>query len=96
MTNVVEFVLMYAGFAIIVVASIHEFGGISFIVDRVPSTNLTLTGDHSAQTVVVWFLIALWTFVDPSFHQRSAAAKNERTARMGFSCRWDFGSSSMS
>jgi SSS family solute:Na+ symporter len=33
--------------------------------------------------VVVWFLIALWTFVDPSFHQRSGAAKDERTARNG-------------
>jgi SSS family solute:Na+ symporter len=32
---------------------------------------------------VVWFFIALWTFVDPGFYQRCAAAKSPEVARKG-------------
>jgi SSS family solute:Na+ symporter len=33
--------------------------------------------------VIVWFFIALWTLVDPSFHQRCYAAKSGEVARRG-------------
>jgi SSS family solute:Na+ symporter len=35
------------------------------------------------QFILVWFMIALWTLVDPSFHQRCYAAKSGTTARNG-------------
>ena len=35
------------------------------------------------QYIFAWFFIALWTFVDPGFYQRCAAAKSPTTARNG-------------
>ena len=37
----------------------------------------------SWQMILVWFFIASWTFVDPGFYQRSAAARDPATARRG-------------
>ena len=82
-TNVFEFVLMYLGFAVLLLTAVSAEGGVSFLTDRLPETHLTAFGEHSPQYIAVWFFIALWTIVDPSFHQRCAAAKNERTARNG-------------
>jgi solute:Na+ symporter, SSS family len=45
--------------------------------------HLDITGGNSIQYILVWFFIALWTFVDPSFHQRAAAAESPETARKG-------------
>ncbi len=83
MTNVVEFVMMYAGFAVMVALALPAVGGLSGLAARVPPLHLVPGGGHDVQYIAVWFLIALWTMVDPSFHQRSAAAKDERTARNG-------------
>ncbi|OGU32442.1 MAG: hypothetical protein A2X67_14430 [Ignavibacteria bacterium GWA2_55_11] len=83
MTNVAEFLLMYLGFAVMVAVAVTTFGGFDFLTENVPPEHLTLTGGQSPQYILVWFLIALWTMVDPSFHQRSASAKDERTARNG-------------
>lgn len=83
MTNVVEFVMMYVGFAVIVVLAIPAAGGMEGMIAGLPESHLDPTGGQSPQFIVVWFLIALWTMVDPSFHQRAAAAKDERTARNG-------------
>jgi SSS family solute:Na+ symporter len=33
--------------------------------------------------IIVWFLIALWTFADPGFHQRCYAAKSGKVAVKG-------------
>ena len=33
--------------------------------------------------IIVWFLIALWTFADPGFHQRCYAAKSGNVAMKG-------------
>ncbi len=33
--------------------------------------------------ITVWFFIALWTLVDPAFHQRCYAAKDGKTAKRG-------------
>ncbi len=82
-TNMFEFVLMYVGFAVLLFTAINEGGGIPYLVERLPESYLTPFGEHSAQYIAVWFFIALWTIVDPSFHQRCAAAKDERTARRG-------------
>lgn len=83
MTNVAEFVMMYVGFAAMLVLALPAAGGIEGLVAGLPESHLDPTGGQSPQFIVVWFLIALWTMVDPSFHQRAAAAKDERTARNG-------------
>ncbi|MCU0454367.1 MAG: sodium:solute symporter family protein [Bacteroidetes bacterium] len=83
MTNVAEFVMMYVGFAAMVVLAVPAAGGVEGLLTSLPASHVDPTGGQSPQFIVVWFLIALWTMVDPSFHQRAAAAKDERTARNG-------------
>jgi SSS family solute:Na+ symporter len=95
-TNTLEFILMFAGFAIILPFSYLTFGGFDFIKANVPPLHLTWNGSNSVQYVIVWFFIALWTLVDPSFHQRCYAAKSGKIARTGilisilFWCAFDF------
>ena len=50
---------------------------------KIPSNHFHPTGGASGQYIAAWFFIALWTFVDPGFYQRCAAAKSPRTARNG-------------
>jgi solute:Na+ symporter, SSS family len=82
-TDIFEFVLMFAGFAVILPFAYWKFGGIDFITSHVPPMHLTWNGGNSMQFVIVWFFIALWTLVDPAFHQRCYAAKSGRVARNG-------------
>jgi SSS family solute:Na+ symporter len=58
-------------------------GSIEFLIKNLPSTHLKITGDASPTFIIVWFLIALWTFADPGFHQRAYAAKNSKVATWG-------------
>ncbi|MFH1262980.1 MAG: sodium:solute symporter family protein [Pseudomonadota bacterium] len=82
-TNVLEFILMFGGFSLILPFAHAKFGGLSFLTSHVPAEHLTWTGGNSIQFVIVWFFIALWTFVDPSFHQRCYAARSGSVARNG-------------
>ena len=74
---------MFGGFFIVVIAAISKFGGLSFLEKQLPPAHLQITGGASPTFIIVWFLIALWTFADPGFHQRCYAAKDGRTAAMG-------------
>ncbi len=82
-TDVLEFFLMFAGFAVILPFSFWKFGGMDFLSSHLPPLHLTLTGGNSWQFIVVWFFIALWTLVDPAFHQRCYAAKTGAVAQRG-------------
>ncbi len=81
-TDLFQFVIMFAGFAVIVLVVIGNYGGIDFLVSELPEKFLTVP-KGSGGYIVVWFLIALWTFVDPGFHQRSYAAKSAKVAKWG-------------
>jgi SSS family solute:Na+ symporter len=82
-TDIFEFVMMFAGFAVILPFAVAKFGGWEFIAANVPPLHLSWNGGNSLQFVIVWFLIALWTLVDPSFHQRCYAAATGDVARKG-------------
>lgn len=82
-TDIFEFFMMFAGFAVILPFCVLKFGGWEFIAGHVPAAHLTWDGGNSLQFVLVWFLIALWTLVDPSFHQRCYAAASGEVARKG-------------
>jgi solute:Na+ symporter, SSS family len=82
-TNMFEFVLMFLCFAIILPFAYSKFGGFTFIASHVPPPHLTWNGGNSTQFVMVWFFIALWTLVDPSFHQRCYAATSGKVAQRG-------------
>lgn len=81
--NILEFVIMFAGFGIIIPFCISEFGGLSYLTENLPESHLSLTGGNSLQYILVWFFIGSWALVDPSFYQRCFAAKDEKTARNG-------------
>lgn len=82
-TDVVEFILMFGGFAIILPFCFDRYGGMSYLESHLPATHLVWHGGNDIQFILVWFFIALWTLVDPSFHQRCSAAKDGRTAQLG-------------
>ncbi len=82
-TNYLEFGMMYLGFALLVPFCIHHYGGMGFLRASLPELHLTWHGGNSLQSIVVWFFIALWTLVDPGFHQRCEAATSGTVARWG-------------
>lgn len=82
-TDVLQFGIMFTGFAVVVILAVARYGGYSFLVDTLPGLHLSWSGGHSTFYLLVWFFIALWTFVDPGFYQRCAAASTPGTARNG-------------
>lgn len=82
-TDILQMILMFGGFAMLLLFAIAEFGGFGTLFSTLPGQYKDITGGFSWQYIIVWFFIALWTFVDPSFHQRAAAADSPETARNG-------------
>ncbi|MDC0235035.1 hypothetical protein OAK09_01690, partial [Candidatus Marinimicrobia bacterium] len=67
-TDGLQFGFMFMGFLLLLIFSMKSSGPISELV--LPVSHLNITGGASIQYIVVWFFIALWTFVDPGFYQR--------------------------
>ncbi|MDP3831497.1 MAG: sodium:solute symporter family protein, partial [Ignavibacteriaceae bacterium] len=82
-TDVFEFVIMFLGFILIFLFSYNALGDFTFLAENLPNDHLTLTGGVSPLFLIVWFTIALWTFADPGFHQRTTAAKSAKVAKWG-------------
>ncbi len=81
--DVFQFFVMFGGFILVVVYSGMKFGTIDFLSSSLPENHLKITGGMSSTFLIVWFLIALWTFADPGFHQRCYAAKTGNIAKWG-------------
>ncbi len=82
-TDILQFVLMYGGFLILLPAALAHTGGFEGLWSQLPATHRVWDGGLGWQTVVVWYLIALQTVVEPAFYQRVFAARDPRTARIG-------------
>ncbi|NUM75639.1 sodium:solute symporter family protein [candidate division KSB1 bacterium] len=82
-TEILQFILMYLGFALILIFAVSRYGGWDFLQQQLPATHLTWHGGNSPQYILVWYFIAMSTLVDPSFYQRCFAAKSESVARWG-------------
>lgn len=81
--NILEFILMFSGFAIIVPFLFTQYGGVEYLRQHLPPLHLSWHGGNSLQYILVWFFIALWTLIDPGFHQRCYAARSPQVARWG-------------
>ncbi|MCW9094846.1 MAG: hypothetical protein OQJ74_03285, partial [Ignavibacteriaceae bacterium] len=81
--DVFQFFVMFVGFILIVIFSGIQFGTFDFLSSSLPHNHLEITGGMSPTFLIVWFLIALWTFADPGFHQRCYAAKKGNIAMKG-------------
>ncbi|NOZ03014.1 MAG: sodium:solute symporter family protein [FCB group bacterium] len=82
-TDILQFLLMFGGFIVLVGFAWNQAGSPWSIIGQLPSPYRSVTGGHSVQYILVWFFIALWTFIDPGFYQRCAAAQSPQTARRG-------------
>ena len=82
-SNGLQIVVMFAGFALIFPYAVRFVGGPAALAAKLPPGHLTWGGGMSAWKIVGWWLIAVWTIVDPAFHQRCAAAESPATARRG-------------
>lgn len=82
-TDAFEFFVMFIGFFIILFAAMLFAGDYNYLQDNLPPEHLSFTGNTSLTYIIVWFLIALWTFTDPGFHQRCYAAKSKNVAKWG-------------
>ena len=82
-TNVLQFVLMFGAFLVLLPVAIARIGGLGALWAALPATSRAWDGGVGAQYVVVWYFIALQTLVEPTFYQRCYAAESPRTARRG-------------
>jgi SSS family solute:Na+ symporter len=82
-TDQIQFVLMYGGFAILLASLVAQHGGLPFLAARVPASHWVWHGGNGAAAVIVWYVIALGTMVDPTFWQRAYAARDPKVARNG-------------
>lgn len=80
--NRLQIALMFGGFACVIPAALRALP-LSHLRAALPPDHASWTGSLSPARVLVWWLIAVWTIVDPSFHQRCAAAQSPETARRG-------------
>lgn len=81
-TDAMLFVLMFFGFGMILFFTFTKHDGTALIAS-LPEEMLSIDGGQSIWFLTVWFLIALWTFADPGFHQRTKTAKTTGVARYG-------------
>ena len=93
-TDVIQFILMMLGVALIIPLAVSTYGGFDFLssalsnptlaLDYVDTTkHLTLSGTQTTQWILVWGLIAFWTLADPGFYQRCYAAKDDKIPKKG-------------
>lgn len=82
-TDRFQFVLMFGGFLILFFYLIGSDLSIGALFSALDAQHKSPLGGMGWQEVVVWFCIAAWTFIDPGFHQRCAAAQSPKTARNG-------------
>lgn len=83
LTDVIQFVLMFIGFIVLLIFSVINLGSIDYLQLNLTPELLEPFSGIPFEYFLVWFLIGMWTFADPGFHQRSYAAKNERVAVYG-------------
>ncbi len=82
-TDKVQFVLMYLGFVLLLAFAVIHSGGLSWLKGNLPHDHLTWNGGLPVAAVLVWYVIALSTLVDPGFHQRCSAVRDPGVARRG-------------
>lgn len=82
-TDVFQFFVMFLGFILIIVVSVSVLGGYNYLDTNLPEGYLSIPTSITPHYIIVWFIIASWTFADPGFHQRCYAAKSAKTAKYG-------------
>jgi SSS family solute:Na+ symporter len=82
-TDLLQLGLMYGGFLLLLPAALEHTGGFTGLWSALPESHRSWDGGLGWQTVLVWYLIALQTVVEPTFYQRVFAARSPPIARTG-------------
>ena len=82
-SDLIQFFIMCIGVSLIIIFSIQDFGGLSFLVEKLPKSYWSPTGTVGIGTTILWGFIALSTLVDPNFYQRCFSAKSPAIAKRG-------------
>ena len=82
-TDFFQFILMFAGFIILLVFAVTSLGGLDYLRANLPDTHFTASGGNAPGYIALWYIIALATLVEPAFYQRCFAAKTAGVARRG-------------
>jgi len=82
-TDKLQFLLMFSGFLFLLFYLFRSPVSLDSLPHHLDTAHKSLTGGLPWQQILVWFLIASWTFIDPGFHQRCAAAASPKTAKKG-------------
>lgn len=82
-SDLVQFFVMCASVLLVLILSVHAFGGMGYLRAHLPAGHFSALGGQGWGATLAWGLIALSTLVDPNFYQRCFAADSEKTARRG-------------
>lgn len=81
-TDKLQFILMFSGFAVLLIFLLTNLP-IAELPSRLPTTHLTWHGGNTLGFILLWYIVAAQTYIEPTFHQRCYAAKSPATARKG-------------
>lgn len=82
-TDFFQFLCMFISFFILFGFLWEKIGSPIQMIGALPDNFTDPLGGNTIQYILVWFFIAAWTFIDPGFFQRCAAAKTPETAKKG-------------
>ena len=82
-TDKFQFVLMYSGFALVLIFLYINYGGYEFLSSKLPPQKLSIPGSLNWSYIFVWGFIAMITFIDPNFYQRTFAGASRKSIQKG-------------
>tara|TARA_B100001142_G_scaffold225295_1_gene223461 strand:- start:478 stop:1794 length:1317 start_codon:yes stop_codon:yes gene_type:complete len=82
-TDIVQFSMMFIGFLGILSYLYINYGGYDFLERKLPEVKLSVPGNLSWGYLFSWGFIALVTFVDPNFYQRSFSGASDGDVKKG-------------
>ncbi len=82
-TDILQFFVMFLGFVVIIPFAVSTFGGLDYLSANLPATHKAPIGSYSIWYLLVWYIAALTTLVDPNVHQRVFAARSVSVAKKG-------------
>ena len=82
-TDKFQFILMFTGFILILIYSYLDYGGILYLIQNTPEYTFHIPGNFNWTYICAWGFIALITFIDPGFYQRTFAGSSLKTVQKG-------------
>lgn len=83
LSDMVQFFVMVTSVLLVIVFSVAEFGGLSYLQTKLEPRYFSVTSDEGYLQMFVWGFIALSTLADPNFYQRCFAAESPQVAKKG-------------